>query len=154
MSARQSNASSSRPLPPSFTPDPTAGLADEFARLALFHGWKPQDKRYHKERAKFYTEGFNTAWGTDASKLSIWQALCQEVRIEPVPESITKCKKELQRVHVNIVDLVDSRRNGTKVRRFDSHQELKIYTRGGKVFPKKAAKKDGFLKALLRAIFN
>jgi hypothetical protein len=53
-------------------------------------------------------------------------------------------------VWVNIVDLVDCRRTGEKVRRFESRGELRLYTRNrGKTFPKEEAKEDGFLAALL-----
>jgi len=53
-------------------------------------------------------------------------------------------------VWVNIVDLVDSRRTGGKVERFESMEELREYTKDtNRVFPKEEAKKNGFLAALL-----
>ncbi len=56
--------------------------------------------------------------------------------------------------HVNIVDLIDCRRAGTAVHRFSSYRALRTYTQEtNKVFPKAAAKRDGFLKVLLREIF-
>jgi hypothetical protein len=56
------------------------------------------------------------------------------------------------KVWVNIVDLVDHRREGTggKVERHKSQQALREYTRStGKMFPKEVAKQNGFLAALL-----
>ena len=54
------------------------------------------------------------------------------------------------KVWVNIVDLVDSRRTGGKVERFESMEELREYTKDtNRVFPKEEAKKNGFLAALL-----
>lgn len=57
-------------------------------------------------------------------------------------------------MHVNIFDLIDSRRTGATVQRFPNQAALKKYTRETqKIFPKQAAKADGFLKELLRKIF-
>lgn len=62
--------------------------------------------------------------------------------------------KALKKSHVNIVDLIDCRRTGTPVQTFPTFAALRNYTvNTGKVFPKKAAKQDGFIKALLREIF-
>lgn len=62
--------------------------------------------------------------------------------------------KALKKTHVNIVDLIDCRRAGTAVRRFPTFAALRTYTvNTGKVFPKDAAKQEGFIKALLREIF-
>ncbi|KAI9701769.1 MAG: hypothetical protein M1836_001112 [Candelina mexicana] len=137
-----------------FTPDPTAALADEFERLAVHNGWDRTDDEYRENRGRFYASEFDEHWGTDATKLQNWQALCAEVKIEPVPQTITKCRKALQKVHFNLVDLVDSRRTGVEARRFPSVEALRKYTKKNKLFPKQAAKDDGFLKALLRHIFQ
>jgi len=63
--------------------------------------------------------------------------------------------KALGNTHVNLVDLINCRRAGTRVHKFPSCYALREYTTTtpGKVFPKKAAKEDGFLKVLLREIF-
>jgi hypothetical protein len=55
------------------------------------------------------------------------------------------------KVWVNIVDLVDCAKAGTKVKRHANQQALSRYTRSseGKIFPKKTAKKNPFLRALL-----
>jgi len=76
-----------------FQSDPTAALTDEFSRLAVQRQWKPGSKAYRKNRRRCYIEEFNTHWGKDASRLETWQALSREVGIDPVPTSITQCKK-------------------------------------------------------------
>ena len=68
-------------------------------------------------------------------------------------ESIITSHQSLAKVHVNIIDLVDARRTGKPVKRFQSVAALRNYTwENDKIFPKAAAKADGFLKALLRHI--
>ena len=135
--------------------------------------WSQGSKKYKGERAKFLVSQFDAHFGTDATKLENWQALCVELGIRSPIESITQCRKvipkifhhfsryyktncekALSKVHVNLVDLVDSRRTGKKVKRFSSPGELQNYTANTRrIFPKDAAKEDGFLKALLRTIF-
>jgi hypothetical protein len=52
---------------------------------------------------------------------------------------------------VNLWDLIDARRAGTVVRKFPNLNALRKYTQEhGRIFPKRAAKDDGFLKDLLR----
>ncbi|PGG95019.1 hypothetical protein AJ79_10317 [Helicocarpus griseus UAMH5409] len=137
-----------------FKPNPSVSAKDEFARLAHNRNWKENGGKYQKEWAKFIAWEFSKHYGPQVTKLENWQSLCHEVGIEDGIESITKCKKALRSVHVNIVDLVDARRTGKKVKTFRSEAALRNYTlRTERIFPKKAAKGDGFLKALLREIF-
>jgi hypothetical protein len=58
----------------------------------------------------------------------------------------------LKRTHVNLVDLMNARRAGKKVRKFETEAELRIYTKKtGKVYPLKDAKGD-VVEVLLRSI--
>ena len=67
---------------------------------------------------------------------------------------LTTPVQALHNVHVNIIDLIDSRRQGTKVQVFATRQKLVSYTRAtAKIFPKKKAKENALLKILLREIF-
>ena len=67
---------------------------------------------------------------------------------------LTTLAQALHNVHVNIIDLLDSRRQGTQVKVFATRQKLVSYTRATKkVFPKEKAKENVLLKILLRAIF-
>lgn len=157
---------------PSFQTANSAFAISEFDRLAYQMNWNQGSKKYKRERAKFLVSQFDAHFGTDATKLENWQALCVEVKIQSPIESISQCRKvmttssifprynnaksekALAKVHVNLVDLVDSRRTGKKVKHFPGPKALREYTIDTrKIFPKSAAKKDGFLKALLRGIF-
>jgi len=140
---------------PEFEPDPVAPLLVEFSRLAIHQNWEEGSKKYRKEWGNCVGENFTTEFGQNASNLAGWQALCIEVGITDVPTSITGCRKALRGVFVNIVDLVDARRTGTPVKRHASMKALRAYIKKtGKIYPKKAAKKNGFLKAFLITVFG
>lgn len=56
-------------------------------------------------------------------------------------------------MYVNLVDLLDCRRMGTKVKTFRSVGELSAYTkRTDKVFSRVVAKRDKLLRVLLRLL--
>ncbi|KAJ5184207.1 hypothetical protein N7492_001823 [Penicillium capsulatum] len=144
---------------PAFQIAATTPAIAEFNRLANQMNWREGSKRYKRERSKFFESEFGIQFGTDASNLANWQALCLELEIKSPIQSISQCRKlnifkALAKVHVNLVDIVDSRRTGKKVKFFASPKALRKYTiETEKIFPKSAAKKDGFLKSLLRGIF-
>ena len=57
--------------------------------------------------------------------------------------------------HVNLSDLLDTTRQGTRVYVFASEEELRVYTKeSGRIFPKEYAYAGGLLKYLLRQIFG
>lgn len=61
----------------------------------------------------------------------------------------------LSRVHVNLVNLIDHRRNrSVELKLFPTYLAFRTWTLGGKkgsrLFPKKLAKEEGFIKALLK----
>lgn len=61
----------------------------------------------------------------------------------------------VRKVHVNLVDLVDTEKAGEDIRIFQSLKELREYTiREGKYFPRESAYAGGVLKFLLREILN
>ncbi|KAJ5974693.1 hypothetical protein N7481_011903 [Penicillium waksmanii] len=139
---------------PAFQRAPMLSSNSEFSLLAREMNWKKDSRRYRKERANFLASEFNIYYGSNATKLENWQALCVELDISDSIGSITQCRKALGNVHVNLVDLVDCRRNGQTARRFPSVAALQKYTKKtDKIFPRSAAKEDGFLKALLRVIY-
>ncbi|GAB7347992.1 hypothetical protein MBLNU459_g5490t1 [Dothideomycetes sp. NU459] len=142
-----------------FTRDPTAPILDEFYRLAAQQGWGKKTKKKMRQvclaeemtdtfagldigGVAVYTGSANTA-GSD--KLHHWQALCAELCMTHIPGSITQCKKALQNTHVNIVDLMDARRTGQRVKVFGSYAALRNYTFAtGRIVSKKVAKGKGF----------
>ena len=57
--------------------------------------------------------------------------------------------------HVNLSDLLDTTRQGTRVHVFASEEELREHTlETGRIFPKEEAYAGGLLKYLLRQIFG
>lgn len=65
------------------------------------------------------------------------------------------CVQALSKVYVNLVNLINHRRNrNVPLRVFPNYHAFRTWTLGGKnrsrIFPKKAAKAEGFIKALLR----
>ncbi|PLB47849.1 hypothetical protein P170DRAFT_359792 [Aspergillus steynii IBT 23096] len=137
---------------PGFQPNPSLSASEEFSRLAHYRNWTTGSKRYRKELVKFASTEFGHYYDI-GNKLQNYQALCQELRVEGPLTSVTQCRKALAKVHVNIFDLIDSRRTGAIVQKFPNNAALKKYTKDTqKIFPKQAAKADGFLKELLRRI--
>lgn len=58
-------------------------------------------------------------------------------------------------MNVNLSDLLDTTRQGTRVHVFVSEEELRVYTKKtGRIFPKEEAYAGGLLKYLLREIFG
>lgn len=152
---------------PNFIPDPHLPLLENFNRLAKAQGWRKERRR--KERQIYLLGQYTIHLGEiSTGKLQKWQNLCHELRVDPIPTSITKCKKVRYgtkggetsalivlktNVHVNIIDLMDSRRWGTVVTTFRSRKALVEYTRSSeKTFPLRQAKKDELLEILLRHI--
>ncbi|KAL9138775.1 MAG: hypothetical protein Q9175_000041 [Cornicularia normoerica] len=163
----------------SFVPDPEATLIENFKQLAISNGWDKQSQRFKEERRSYMIALADTHIGSiergeAAEKLAGLQGLCEELRILPIPTTITQCKKvfhkcsgracyfvanelgqELKTVHVCLVDLIDSRRLRTRVHVFRSCRELQQHIRTRKhYFPIDEAKEsaDGLLKVLLRRI--
>ncbi|KAL4916351.1 hypothetical protein BDW62DRAFT_212065 [Aspergillus aurantiobrunneus] len=137
---------------PGFQPNPSLSATEEFSRLAHHMNWTTGSNRYKKELAKFASTEFAQHYDI-GNKLQNYQALCQELQVEGSFTSVAQCRKALAKVHVNLFDLIDSRRTGATVQRFPNRAALKEYTKDtGKIFPKEAAKEDGFLKELLRRI--
>ncbi|KAF6233061.1 hypothetical protein HO173_008817 [Letharia columbiana] len=144
-----------------FAPDPQATVLENFAQLAISNGWGRKSQEYKDERKSYMIALADThiesiERGGAAEKLAGLQGLCKELRVCPIPTSITQCKKKLRTVHVCIVDLIDSRRlGGTRVHIFPCHRELQQHIKKKKhYFPKYEAKEkeDGLLKVLLRKI--
>ncbi|ESZ94628.1 hypothetical protein SBOR_4975 [Sclerotinia borealis F-4128] len=89
------------------------------------------------------------------TQLANWQRLCVDVGMEEIPSSITKCRKALGKVWVNIYDFLDAKAEGKPVKRYKSEQKLAMYTmKSGKIYPKKQAKQGGPARVLLAHIFG
>jgi len=138
---------------PAFTRNPQIAYSVDFERLAAQRGWKPGGSKYREQWIRCCEEEFGAQYGRE-ERLDGWKTLCADVGIRDVPNSITQCKKVLNRTWVNLVDLIECRANGSQVARHQSQNALRIYTKETrKIFPKAAAKRNGFLKALLISLY-
>ncbi|KAJ7232433.1 hypothetical protein B0H12DRAFT_1028383 [Mycena haematopus] len=140
---------------PTFVHNPTAPLHQEFKRLAEQCGWSRKGTQYKREWERCGREEFSHHFGRDDNRLAGWQAMCATAGVKEAPESIKQCKQVLHAsVWINIFDLLDAKRTGKPVKKHASLKALREYTkRTNKIFPKKAAKENQFLKVLLREIF-
>ncbi|KAH8690590.1 hypothetical protein BGW36DRAFT_401013 [Talaromyces proteolyticus] len=137
---------------PTFRPEPRARISVQFRRLAAHMKWETGSRRWRKMWKECMGSEFSRLYGDNASRLQSWQDLCLDLGLQ-APPSITKCKKLLSSVYVNIVDLIDCRAAGEIPRMFSSVAALKEYTRKyGQVFPRELAKEEGFIRILLKKI--
>ena len=83
----------------------TGGPKDDFNslfnRLAIKEGWSKNQRK--KRRHEAIAGEIDAIYGADTTKLEKWRELCRDIKIEPVPPSITKCKKVCRRVEVQMV---------------------------------------------------
>ncbi|GBF64345.1 hypothetical protein TMEN_7037 [Trichophyton mentagrophytes] len=85
-------------------------------------------------------------------KLSNLRLLCERYLSE-TPASIKACKKALRRVHINLLDWIESQRRGDEPHVFRSENQLRHYTRKHKrYFPKKILDDIPIMKVFLRDI--
>ncbi|KZP17202.1 hypothetical protein FIBSPDRAFT_973907 [Athelia psychrophila] len=139
---------------PAFIRDSQAGFAAEFARLAAQKRWNPRSKAWRRERIRCYSQEFEALYGA-SDKLEGWVLLCAEVGAKEIPASKTQAKKILNRTWVNLVDLMECRATANPVFTHRSRNALRDYTiEEDKIFPKKAAKNNGFLSVLLIHVFS
>jgi hypothetical protein len=75
---------------PGFEPQPKSKFKDEFQRLSNHQQWRKDVRRATQIEALNAEIAFH--YGTCMQKLGRWQELCEEVGIEEIPTSITKCK--------------------------------------------------------------
>ena len=81
---------------PNFTLDRDAPPTREFLRLKSLNHWENGDEAYIEARERFadaLAEDFNAKYGTDIDSIDHWHTLCHVLRIDPVPEGISACRK-------------------------------------------------------------
>ncbi|KAH8155787.1 uncharacterized protein LAJ45_00799 [Morchella importuna] len=147
---------------PTFTRPSTSGLLDCFKALSVSQAWTPKDEEDAKINFRTaMVQEFNTRYGTNEKDLESWRNLCRVFGIgeDKMPGSIKKCKKEIAKIHVNLVDLIElpppSSGPVTAARIFPTLKALRKYTkRTKKYFPREEAKAGGILKNLLRNILR
>ncbi|KAH8710248.1 hypothetical protein GQ44DRAFT_626632, partial [Phaeosphaeriaceae sp. PMI808] len=157
---------------PEFEPECDKPFDEEFTRLAQSQDWVPNSQQYHEERTlAIKKEIRNEYWEPalnevelsrltqeerkvreDEWNISGYQTLLREVNQEP-RHTVKECVEVLQKTLVNIVDLLDARRVGTKVEVFEYFQDFKAHTmKPGKRIHLATARKDAFLSTLLQKL--
>ena len=70
---------------PSFEPDPTASLVQNFSRLAIEQKWSKKSAKYKEERRAYLGETVQTAFlnqfGSTVERLEAWQSLCWTIGV-------------------------------------------------------------------------
>jgi len=146
--------------------------------LSKLYKWKkntPTKEAAYKAFCTALVLEFNAGFGTDTRDLNVWQGLCARVGINPLPDSITGCRKvcsqctgsalalsdggyigqALRQTHVNLIDLVATLSTGRQVKTFKTVNSLRQYTISTKkFFPKDDAIAGNLLKYLLRGILT
>jgi hypothetical protein len=141
---------------PEFRYHPTADWRQlrPFNKLARQQGWSDDEREIEFRRLQEAWTGV-VEFEFRGSKLEHYQSLCEDLEIDPLPESISKCRGELKVVFVNIVDLMQYRRNGkkgSKPERFPDLKGLKKYSlERKKYYPLDSAKAE-VLQVLLKVL--
>lgn len=81
---------------PNFILNEDAPPTREFSRLRRMNHWEDGDEEYMEAREMFadaLAEDFNATYGTDINNIDHWHALCRVLRIDPIPEGISACRK-------------------------------------------------------------
>ncbi|KAG6919875.1 hypothetical protein DXG01_015583 [Tephrocybe rancida] len=108
-----------------FSYNRSAPAWDEFFRLAVELNWG--EARVKKEKKAFnhvIFQAFEHTYGTDENDLAAWLKLCHDLGIVPLPLDLNGCRKAVQAIFVNIVDLVDLPYSEEPLRKFASEKEL------------------------------
>jgi hypothetical protein len=157
-----------------FTPNDAASFDDEFARLASSQEWVPGSQNYTRQRTIAMREELELHYFSQSQsqqlndideeetgeeltpeeiKLRGYQALCHEVGID-ASDSAAECKRHLNNTLVNIVDLIDARRTGKRVKVWDSFQEFRAYTLldNHRIDITEAKRPPGYLASLLQRL--
>ncbi|KAL2015311.1 hypothetical protein VTK56DRAFT_5889 [Thermocarpiscus australiensis] len=151
-----------------FIANDAASFDDEFARLASSQQWVPGTQEYTRQRTIAIKEELELHYfsqppqlddineeelSAEEKTLKGYQALCREVGIDP-SESIAECKRHLKNTLVNIVDLIDARRTGKRVKVWDSFEDFRAYTLRdeNRIDIREAKRPPGYLASLLQRL--
>ncbi|PPQ83719.1 hypothetical protein CVT25_006123 [Psilocybe cyanescens] len=141
---------------PQFEYDRSKAPTKEFQRMCRLVRLVPRSDERKAAQEAFNNAialEFNDAFGTDENSLESWQALCERLQIDPIPDTLNECRRVVKSTHVNLVDMVD--RNEEVPEKFPSVAALRQYSiENHKIFPKENAYAGGLLKNLLREFFN
>jgi hypothetical protein len=144
---------------PSFSYHPSTDWRQlvPFDNLANHSGWSEK-----RRKSEFYR--FKKTWTQvvesefSGSSISHYQSLCVDLDIEPIPDSVAGCKTVLREVFVNIVDLMQYRKDcqhgkrASKPQKFRSLKQLSQYTRNEEKYYNKENAKAEMLRELLKKV--
>jgi hypothetical protein len=130
---------------------------DNFNALAQAMGWDPRAPRRNAEYRRVQEIWIGVVEAEFAgNSLTDYQQLCQELSFDPIPDSIPECKKMLSKVWVNVIDLVQYRRDERAgrltepVEVFYTFEKFEKYTKDAdKWYPSGSANGE-MLKVLLK----
>lgn len=72
-------------------------------------------------------KAFNMTFGQDECDVEAWGRMCVLVDMENIPESLEARRLAMINTHINLSDLLDTTRQGTRVHVFASEEELRVY---------------------------
>ena len=83
---------------PNFEEDLQISIVEEFSRLAINQGWGADTSKFKNQRKQYFKAVYEAYLGSvenglQDEKLKKLQKLCEDLKVSPVPDSITKCKK-------------------------------------------------------------
>lgn len=130
---------------------------DLFNSLAQAMGWDARDPERKTQYDRFKRSWVGVVEAEFAgNSLSDYQQLCRELSIGPIPGSIPECIERLSTVYVNIVDLVQYRKD-KRARRyteplqwFDTQEELENYTKESRKWYPSGNANGEMLRVLLK----
>ncbi|KAF8599061.1 hypothetical protein BDV93DRAFT_560715 [Ceratobasidium sp. AG-I] len=139
-----------------FQYNPAQPSVNQFNRLRRTQGWSKKDGEFTHAYRRFHRAlvlQFNATYGTDQNNLASWQNLCRALKIEEIPSELSKCRKVVKKLFINLIDLIDMPNTGRPVRHFKTEVQLSKYCkRTEKIILKEDAHAGGLLKYLLRQI--
>ncbi|TFK67454.1 hypothetical protein BDN72DRAFT_960978 [Pluteus cervinus] len=101
-------------------------------------------------------EDCTEVFGEDSDDVNVWQEFFRRLEIDEKPGDLVEYKQAIEKVHINITDLIKTLVDESSPHDFGSLQALKEYTldpNRKKIFPKKYAINGGLLRRLLRYLF-
>ncbi|BCS27002.1 uncharacterized protein APUU_60050S [Aspergillus puulaauensis] len=133
-------------------------IHSELSRMYDTFGWGRENPKRKKSWARFriaVIRAFNSAFGSDAENITSWQRICHCLGVAPSPRTLGDARKAVVETYVNLVDLLQSVRNGTPVETFSTLEALRAYTVANRLyFPKDEAYEGALLRFLLREIHH
>ncbi|TGJ84173.1 hypothetical protein E0Z10_g4603 [Xylaria hypoxylon] len=170
---------------PNFQPDDNADFDDEFGRFASSQNIAPGSQAWRQKRTGairhemvfHYSQKIDSDDEDDIKeenkydiylsqeekeskrnlqwKLRIFQNMCREAKLEPL-DTIQGCTTNLKSVLINIVDYIDAKRTGRRIRVWPPHEfeDFRAYSlsNGKRMDLKEAKSGDGLLVPLLQVL--